>query len=200
MQLVISIDAPPGTLRQLLTDLSKNQNILLLPTTTSETHVASLHDGLIHCLQNMLHRMSHISRCENAEHPLVCTHWYDIPLQVQDQEKAFVSRFMQRHTRSILMAYSLQSKIRHCPVILDMDIPYAFEILLEDMSAGSISSHDVQAYMTYIKTVAGPGVPIIPVSGRALDTAYIRQQLIDVIIRNTTKNGFPNYSTGAPSI
>jgi hypothetical protein len=196
MPRVISINAPPGTLRGLLADIPKHPGVLMLPTSTSETNTSSIHGSLVECLQSALHRMAHISRCEDsAAEIIVCTHWYDAPLLVPRQDRAFVHQFLERHVRAMVEAHGLRS-IEHRPVILDLDTSYAFEILIEEMSAGSMSSHHIDEYMTHLKGAVGPSATVIPVSSRLFDTTYLRQQLIIQVLKTinqSSQHGLPKH-------
>jgi len=194
MPRVISIDAPPGTLRDLVTDISKHQ-VIMLPTSTSETNHSTTKDALLECLQNAIHRISHISRCENAEDTIVCTHWFDVPIQINRKERPFISNFLMRHVESLIRAYGLESKIEHHAVILDIDTAYAFEILLEDLAAGSTTTSQVAEYMADVKRAAGPSATIIPVSSRLFDTPYLRRELATMIIKTKPTYGFQNDTT-----
>lgn len=192
MKRVISIDAPPGTLGKILHDIPR-AGVLLLPTTTPEGHAESLADALVQTVKACAHRMSTISRCIDTEASnnddttddiLVCTHWYDIPYQIPPDMITFVTDYVSRHIQSMYMAHNLHKRILHTPVVLDFDTPYAFEILLEDMSAGSLSSSDIEDYSQYmLRTVPQTKRYVIPVSNRAIDTTYLRSQIIDNILK-----------------
>lgn len=196
MPRVISINAPPGTLHDLVVDLSKHNDVLMLPTSTSETNTSSVHGSLIECLQNALHRMAHISRCEDAAETLVCIHWYDAPLQVHHHDWEFIGNYLRRHVQAMIVAYGLENTLQHSAVILDMETPYAFEILIENMAACSISSNHITEYMKHIKTSAGPTALVFPVSPRLFDTPHLRQQLAEKILKGAKQNGFSNDSAG----
>jgi len=200
MPRVISINAPPGTLRDLVADMAKHKDVLLLPTSTSETNASSMHGSLIECLQNALLRVAHISRCEEAVETLVCIHWYDAPLQVHHRDWEFIGSYLRRHVRAMIMAHGLEGTLEHHAIILDIETPYAFEILIEEMSAGSVSSYHITEYMNHIKTAAGPSALIIPVSGGLFDTPHLRRELVDKILKLTKRNGLPNNTTGQGGI
>jgi hypothetical protein len=196
MKRVVSIDAPPGTLGKILHDIPR-PGVLLLPTTTPEGHAETLADALVQTVKACAHRMSTISRCidndsngntNDANHNnndiLVCAHWYDIPYQIPMDMITFVTDYVSRHIQSMYMAHNLHKRILHTPVILDFDTPYAFEILLEDMSAGSLSSSDIEDYSQYmLRTIPETKRYVIPISNRAIDTTYLRSQIIERIMK-----------------
>lgn len=174
MLTVISIDYVPGVCDRVIPYF--HGDCTVLPTHTDIVKHRDLAAGLASCLQNIIHRLQHLRRCTSATTPVVCTHWFDVPLAALGTPmENLVIAYLERHTRDLIDAFGIE--YRHVPVVLHVHANECLERLITAMDGEEIGIHQIHQYTEHLRKVPGTHVITVPYDG--MDIRYICECIVE---------------------
>lgn len=178
MLTIISLDYVPGVCDQLVPYFHKD-DFVVLPTHTDIEKHGTITTGIGCCLHNILVRLQHIQRCKDTEQPLVCTHWYAMPIQVLGTDlEHVVVQFLERHTRDLIRVMGIK-EYQHVAVVLRVNPDECLERMISNMDGREVGIHHIHMYTSHLAKVPRTYRVSIPHDG--LDVKYTCERIVGTI-------------------